>query len=60
MLIGYRTVIQELVNGLESGAAIVNVLGSALAGTTAGSLEGPGQACQLARDLGNFNRVTLW
>ena len=59
MLIGYPTVIQELMNGLESGAAIANVLGSALAGATAGSLEGPGQACRLARDLGDFDGVTF-
>ena len=46
-------------NGLESGVAIVNMLGSMLAGTTAGSFEGPAQAFQLARDLRDFDGVTF-
>ena len=45
LLIGYPTVVQELMNGLEGGVAIVNTLGSMLAGASAGSLEGPGQTC---------------
>ena len=59
MLIGHPTVIQELMNGLESGAAIANMLGRAFAGATTGPFEGPGQAHRLAQDLGDLDRVAF-
>ena len=60
MLVDHSTVIQEeLVNGLKHGATIANVLGSTLAGTTAGPFEGPGETHRLARDLGNLDSVTF-
>ena len=59
LLVDHSTVVQELVNSLECGVAIANMLRRVLAGATAASLEHPGQAHGLLCNLGDFDSVAF-